>query len=547
MSVQSVKAPRLGAAASQRVQVGIFIAASTVIALIAFREALGELVHRWIAQEEYSHGFFIPAITAWLLWSRRAALIAAIGRPSWWGPVLVLGAALMHVVGELSAFYLMSQVAFIVALMGIVLSAGGYSLLKVAFIPIVFLVFAIPTPYFIDSTISWQLQLLSSRLGVDVIRLFGIPVYLAGNIIDLGHYQLQVVEACSGLRYLYPLLSLGFLAAYLFQGRLWQRAIVFLSTVPITIVMNSVRIGITGIMVDSWGTESAEGFLHFFEGWVIFLVCAAILGAEIYLFARLGLGKGFFQAFHLPKVEAEPQPAAARRGAYGPLAGGLALLCVTAGLITVIAHRTELVPERSRFVSFPSQLGEWRGRTSLLQPQEEHVLNLDDYIIADFKNREGRAVNFYVAYYASQRKGSSPHSPIVCLPGGGWLITKFERTVFADDGLKAPLPLNRAIMEQSSSRQLVYYWFVQRGRLVANEYWSKWYLLLDSIFSNRTDGALVRLITEIAPNETDRDADLRLQSFIRDLQPTLAAYLPARTIANPQMAQNPSAMTGQKE
>jgi EpsI family protein len=209
--------------------------------------------------------------------------------------------------------------------------------------------------------------------------------------------------------------------------------------------------------------------------------------------------------------------------------------------------RTELVPERTRFVSFPSQLGEWTGRTSLLALQEEHVLNVDDYIISDYRNREGRSVNFYVAYYASQRKGSSPHSPIVCLPGGGWLITKFERTSYADSGLQQPLPLNRAVMDQDSNRQLVYYWFVQRGRLVANEYLSKWYLLIDAIFSNRTDGALVRLVTPIYSDESEHNADLRMQAFIRDLQPSLSAYLPAATAGNPQMAQKAPTANNREE
>ena len=131
----------------------------------------------------------------------------------------------MQILGELSAIFILSQVGFVVALIGIALGVGGYSLLKVTFIPIVFLLFAIPLPYFIDQTLSWRLQLISSELGVFFIRMFQIPVYLEGNVIDLGHYKLQVVEACSGLRYLYPLLSLGFLAAYLFHAPIWQRAI----------------------------------------------------------------------------------------------------------------------------------------------------------------------------------------------------------------------------------------------------------------------------------------------------------------------------------
>src|SRR5262249_11094407 len=162
----------------------------------------------------------------WLLWTRRDALIASIGRPVWTGPALILLAMLAHLIGELSAIFILSQVGFVLVLVGIALSIGGYSLLRVTLVPILFLLFAIPLPYFIDSQLTLQLQLISSELGTFFIRIFQIPVYLEGNIIDMGNYKLQVVEACSGLRYLYPLLSLGFLAAYLFRAPMWQRAVV---------------------------------------------------------------------------------------------------------------------------------------------------------------------------------------------------------------------------------------------------------------------------------------------------------------------------------
>lgn len=198
-------------------------------AILGFRGGLAELFHRWTTQEEYSHGFIIPFVTLWLLWSRRDAIISNIGRPSWLGAALMVSAIGMLIIGELSAVFILSQFGFIVALLGIALAFGGYSLLRIVFVPIAFLLFAIPLPYFIDAVLTLRLQLVSSELGVWFIRLFDIPVYLDGNIIDMGTYKLQVVDACSGLRYLYPLLSLSFLAAYLFHGPLWQRVVVFLS------------------------------------------------------------------------------------------------------------------------------------------------------------------------------------------------------------------------------------------------------------------------------------------------------------------------------
>ena len=202
----------------------------------------------------------------------------------------------MHVMGELSATFVLSQIGFVIALIGIVLATGGYSLLKTAFIPIAFLVFAIPLPYFIDAVLTLRLQLVSSELGALIIRMFGIPVYLDGNIIDLGDYKLQVVEACSGLRYLYPLLSLSFLAAYLFRAPLWQRVLVFLSGIPIAIGMNGFRIGMVGVLVDRWGTQMADGAIHFFEGWIIFVACAAVLAVEVYVLGWIS-GRAFLMFF----------------------------------------------------------------------------------------------------------------------------------------------------------------------------------------------------------------------------------------------------------
>jgi exosortase D (VPLPA-CTERM-specific) len=451
----------------------------------------------------------------------------SFGQPSWSGVGLIGLATMMLVVGELSAFFLLAQLGFIIALLGIVLCLGGFSLLRLAFVPIAFLVFAIPLPYFVDSELSWRLQILSSQLGVWFIRLFGVPVYLTGNIIDLGIYKLQVAEACSGLRYLYPLLSFGFLAGYFFQAPFWQRVLVFLSAIPITILMNSFRIGLIGVLVDRWGIAQAEGLLHFFEGWVIFIACAAILAAEILLLAKFLAGKSFFDVFRTPTfVVGAPITRLSRSFQLAPSISCLLLLLMAGLGVSYLSARSENIPQRHRFVEFPKSLSGWEGRSSLLEPQVEHALGLSDYILSDYRKGNSPIVNFYVAYYATQRKGSSPHSPAVCIPGDGWQITGFERISYQNAALNLTLPLNRVIISRDKDKQLVYYWFVQRGSNIANEYWSKWRLFTDAITKNRTDGALVRLVTPILAGESESAADLRLRSFIDDLEPHLPKYLP---------------------
>ena len=434
-----------------------------LLAILTFRGAILELVHRWSRQEEYSHSFLIPIVVAWLLWMRRDALRAAISQPRWIGIGVILVALAIHIVGEFSALFILSQVGFVIALSGIVLAIGGYSLLKVASIPIIFLIFAIPLPYFIDALLTLRLQLISSELGAFFIRTFGIPVYLDGNIIDLGNYKLQVVEACSGLRYLYPLLSLSFLASYLFQAPLWQRALVFLSAIPIAIGMNGFRIGLVGVLVDRWGISTADGALHFFEGWVIFLACTTLLAAEIYLLVMIS-GRLFFDAFRFPKISASdlcgPKSASFD---LSPIAACLIVLCIGGLAVFSITGRSEYIQARARFVEFPARIGQWQAYPSLLLDRETaKKLALDDYILSDYSQPNGQAVNLYVAYYASQRKGESPHSPIVCIPGGGWTITQLQEISYGRLGEK--YPLNRVIIEKGVDRQLVYYWFDERGR-----------------------------------------------------------------------------------
>jgi len=511
--------------------VGLVAAITVVLGGFVFAIALKELARRWEVQEEYSHGYFIPIISLWLLWSRRQAIVGSIGTPSWLGPICILVAGVMHILGELSALYILSQAGFILTLIGIALGIGGIPLLRVVFIPIVFLIFAVPLPYFVDSTLSYRLQLISSELGVWFIRLAQVPVYLEGNIIDLGQYKLQVVEACSGLRYLYPFLGLGFLAAYLFHAPFWKRAIVFLSTVPITIVMNSFRIGVIGVVVDNFGPQDADGLLHFFEGWIIFVACAGLLALEMFLLAKIGSTRGFLESFHPPKVEASLPPGQSLRTRFSlPLAACFILLCGIGALTWMVSSRQELIPDRTSFAQFPMQFANWSGRASSMEPETEHFLGLTDYILSDYREHDGKSVNFYVAYYASQRSGQAPHSPSVCIPGGGWQISQFDRTRYTNAATALTLPYNRVVIQKESRKLIVYYWFEQRGRKIENEWWAKWYLLSDSIFKNRTDGALIRLTTPIYPGEAEDEADKRLQSFIGDVVPQLAGFLPAETL-----------------
>ena len=510
------------------------LAAAAIAALmlgIVFQKTFTFLYVNW-HREEYSHGFLVPPISAFLLWQRRALLKRLPLQGSWLGFGIVLVGLSLFFLNFFATINGADAYALVIVIAGFTLAALGWQGFRVALVPIALLLLMNPLPTFWYNHLSSELQLISSQLGVAVMRAFGVSVFLEGNVIDLGNYKLQVAEACSGLRYLFPLMTLGAVVAYVFKGRLWTRWCVFLSTIPITVLMNSLRIGLIGILVDRFGIQQAEGFLHQFEGWAIFMGCLAVLLLESWLLLRLSGDRRSLREvvdFALPVP-----PGAGELGSGGaqvvmPAVAAAAVLLLAAYPAQALPQRTEILPARTDFSAFPAHLGAWVGRREPLEQVYLDVLQLDDYLLADFTDKAASTepVNLYVAYYASQRTGRAVHSPSSCLPGGGWRIEQFEQRnlpgVRPDAGL---LRVNRAVISQGTSRELVYYWFQERGRSLTSEYAVKWYLLTDAMTRDRTDGALVRLITPLRPGEDAASGDARLRQFSAVAVPLLHPYLP---------------------
>jgi len=509
---------------------GLFLAATASLVII-FRQSLILMV-QWWETPEYSHGYMIPLVALFLLWQRLNQLPAAVERGSWWGPALLIVGLAAFLLGELSAIYTVIQYGFLLSLYAISLAYFGRGGMRVLWVVFIYLIFMIPLPNFLYFNLSSQLQLLSSQIGVAVIRLFGISVYLEGNVIDLGPMQLQVAEACSGMRYLFPLMSFGFLIAYLYRGPFWQRTLIFLTTIPITILMNSFRIGVIGVTVDRWGKAMAEGFLHDFEGWVVFMGCLSILFLEILIFHMLSRDNTRaldrinldtpaltikFADFHLS------------RSKQRPFIVSIALLAVLTPLLLTVNERPEVMPSRQAFEGFPLLHNDWKGRSIALEPTILETLKLTDYIQADYvRSGEHTPVNLYVAWYGSQKKGASIHSPRSCIPGGGWRIQSLEqRDIPGVQHVNGkPLRVNRALIQKGSTSEIVYYWFEGRGRDITNEYLAKWYMFWDSLTRSRSDGALVRLVVYVPDPSQVAAADQRLEQFARDFYPLLPSYAP---------------------
>jgi EpsI family protein len=203
-----------------------------------------------------------------------------------------------------------------------------------------------------------------------------------------------------------------------------------------------------------------------------------------------------------------------------------ALLAGTAAYLGA-ASRPEQAPARKSLSEFPMTLNEWRGeRAPDLDAPTLQVLGVDDYLSRVYSLNGEPAVSVYVGYYASQRRGDTIHSPMNCLPGAGWIPAGAERIEIPTD-VGTRLDVNRVLIQKGEERQVALYWYQGRGRTVANEYWSKAFLVWDAATRNRTDGALVRVISPIRRSEaSEAPADERVQRFVRAAYPYFAEYLP---------------------
>lgn len=519
--------------ASEFMSWGIFwLFVTTAGAIIFFGDGLGALFEAW-QKPEYSHGPIIPLLSLLLFLRQLKDVPIQEGAIAdrWPGVAVVIFSLMLGALGRISNISDIVAYALIIWVGGILLISFGWQVGKHFWPPVVHLVYMLPLPDTLYYKTTTHLQFISSELGVWFLRLMNVPVYLEGNIIDLGVMRLHVAEACSGLNYLFPIMSFSYVFAVLYRGPVWHKAVLLLSAVPITILMNSVRIAVAGYIVNNWGLEWVEGFSHFFEGWVIFIICVLILFALAWFMLHLQRDKmSLTEALDLDLSGLVPQFMRLRLVQPSKALITAAALMIAGCLVFVaLPERGTEEVARQEFSTFPRNLGDWQqvGPADILDPEIAEALQADDYHSITLQNANATAeVGLFMAWYNDQSHGGV-HPPEVCLPAAGWEIAWLERVNVAKElNWPTEFNINRAIIQKGDTRMLVYYWFDQKGRKVAWDVAAKFYLIYDGLSTGRTDGALVRLTTLITPGESDKDAEDRLNDVLRDTVDTLPKFIP---------------------
>jgi len=325
-----------------------------------------------------------------------------------------------------------------------------------------------------------------------------------------------------------------------------------LSTIVLSVATNSLRIALTGVLYEVWGARVAEGFFHGFSGWFIFMVSLVAVLLVMWILRKLppqestgAREKGRAATLEGATLGGAAQEAPASSACEGAVAGArrkgfqsrrespqffaaVALLGLTAALSQGIEFR-ERIPIKRPLGEFPLEIGNWVGSPQKMEQKYVDTLDLSDYAIVEYRNPSGRQVNFYVAYYETQRKGESIHSPDTCLPGSGWDFKEAGAVDLEIPGYETgSVRVKRSLMEKLGQKELAYYWFSQRGRVLTSAYELKFFVFWDALTKQRTDGALVRLITRVYDTEKLDEAEARLEDFARQVVPLLEGFIPGR-------------------
>jgi exosortase len=262
-------------------------AALTAGFILVYWQVLVRLVDAWTNDGNYSHGFLIIPLAAYLAWERRARLLETPAIPSWFGMVVFAGGIMLLLAGLLGSELFVSRVSIVVSLTGVVLFLFGWAHLRILTFPMALLFLMIPLPAIIFNQIAFPLQLLASQVGETAIAASNIPVLREGNVLILANTSLEVAEACSGIRSLVSLITLGIVYGYFVDSRMWVRLVIVASAIPVAIFSNGARVAGTGMAAHWIGPQAAEGFLHEFSGWVVFIVAFLLIPAIRALIVRL--------------------------------------------------------------------------------------------------------------------------------------------------------------------------------------------------------------------------------------------------------------------
>jgi exosortase D (VPLPA-CTERM-specific) len=494
--------------------------------IFGFWPVLQKLHIRW-NNGDNSYCYLVIPLFFYLLWEKRKQL--RISDLSWniWGLIPLVFGLFFMLIGELGSVETILYVGLWVVIVSLLLILYGMRLRHILF-PLLILLFIVPLPAFINRMLTFKLKLVASSLSAWMLKLAGISVFQNGNIIDLGVTQLQVVDACSGLRYFIPLILMALLIGYFFSITWWHRLFLLLTVPPLSVFMNSTRIFITGVFTAKGHPELGQDFFHNFSGWLIYLIASGVLVIIAFLLKKIGPNKKKLKISNLEPNTSQRSNSIDSIDWIRPvlLTITLCVLIFCSGWALKVISSARNLPQRTSFESFPTQIGQWQGQRHYFSNEINESVGADDYVNVTLSSPGfPNQINLLIQFYAYQRTRHTAHAPQSCMLGTGWALFDSCESLINLNPL-GKIKIMNLTWQKDSEKLLQNYFFLQRGRVITSPWMNKFYLMLDAFIKRRTDGAIVRVEMAIAPDQTINDACTILEGFIVKLWPILPEYVP---------------------
>jgi exosortase len=258
---------------------------------VTFLPVYPELWHTWINDSNNSHGILVPLISVVLIWGNRDKLSKADNKNSNFGAAILVVSLVLYITSLAGDSAVVQRAMIVFSLISLVLYNFGTTVFRILAFPLFYLFFMIPLPVSINSLIALPLQLFATKISHAIIQAVNIPVLQEGNMLYFAQTQLEVAEACSGIRSMMSFVMLSVLFAYLMDKGWWRKCIIVISAIPLAIVTNIIRVTGTGILAHFFGQQVARGFLHEFSGLAVFIVGFVLLFSEYSLLNRISAKK----------------------------------------------------------------------------------------------------------------------------------------------------------------------------------------------------------------------------------------------------------------
>jgi exosortase D (VPLPA-CTERM-specific) len=458
---------------------------------------------------------------------RISRIWAKIPTGSWFGVAVIILGLLGILISRYSATPKVINYSMIVTFTGLVLSIFGLKGLK-NLAPVIILLFLItPPPVFIERNLLSISYIITSNLSSALLKLYGITAHIQGNIIDFGDIKLNFLLLFSPGHFILSILLLFSITLHL-NPSLTIRTIVLLSAFPLLLITNIINLIIVLVLYNTHHNLLLNTYTSNIHDtisltitllWVLFLY----FSIRHAIMRNLIVSHSEIDRHHLKSTGTEPAAKSAPLTTFA----ALFTLLICGYSIDSYSIPSYTPPQRRTFSSFPNAINGWTGVRAELEQKYLDSLDLSDYALWNYHNKNNTLINMFIAYYDNQKPGKSYHSPRSCLPGDGWEMRNISTIKLHNIEIgDTALSVTRMQITKGDRNQLVYYWFQQRDQVITNEFMAKWYIFWNSLIHQRSDGALFRFTTLIKTGESWSDADKRLTDFIAVAIPILYEYTP---------------------